>query len=172
MNDNADLASQPTRGQGEPHLSPLVHSPSWLRPFSVHNWPMKCSIQSPWFDIRTSYLQWLEATWIKFRVLPMILVLVHTWAAVCGGGTLLQIQAGFRSLYTRSQGQGWTQIKQSYWCNYWNRPQGLYTMSQGWKRKQVLIYHLMGLTWLQGRKGIPINLGGQFVTLEANVAAI
>jgi hypothetical protein len=29
-------------------------------------------------------------------------------------------------------------------------------MSQGWKRKQVLICHLMGLTWLQGRKGTPI----------------
>jgi hypothetical protein len=142
---------------------PLVHSPSWVRPCSVHSWPKTCSIQSPWFDIRTSYLQWLEATWIQFRVLPMLLVLVHT----CN-----QIQAVFRSHYTRSQGQGWTQIKHSYWCNYWNRLQALYTMNQGWKRKKVWIYHLMGLTWPQGRKRIPINLGGQFATLEANVAAI
>jgi hypothetical protein len=30
----------------------------------------------------------------------------------------------------------------------------------------------MALTWPQGRKKIAINLGGQFVTLEARVAAI
>jgi hypothetical protein len=30
----------------------------------------------------------------------------------------------------------------------------------------------MALTWPQGRKRIPINLGGQFVTLEVRVAAI
>jgi hypothetical protein len=38
--------------------------------------------------------------------------------------------------------------------------------------KQFFKYHFMALTWPQGRKRIPINLGAQFATLGANVAAI
>jgi hypothetical protein len=30
----------------------------------------------------------------------------------------------------------------------------------------------MALTWPQGKKGIPINLGGQFATFGVNVDAI
>ncbi len=30
----------------------------------------------------------------------------------------------------------------------------------------------MALTWPQGKKQLPTNLGGQFATLTANVAAI
>jgi hypothetical protein len=40
-------------------------------------------------------------------------------------------------LYTRSQPQCSTQIQHSYCCKSWNQPQGLYTRSQGWKRKKV-----------------------------------
>jgi hypothetical protein len=40
-------------------------------------------------------------------------------------------------IYTRSQGQGSTQIKQCYWCKSWNEPQGLYTRSQGLNRKNL-----------------------------------
>jgi len=97
--------------------------------------PRNVQFKGPWFDIRTSYLQWLEATWIKFRVLPVVLVLVHTLGRGVWRDTVLQIQEVFKSPYTRSQGEGWTQMKHSYSCNYWNRPQGLYTMSQGWKWK-------------------------------------
>jgi len=40
-------------------------------------------------------------------------------------------------LYTRSQGRCSTQIKHSYWCKSWNWPQGLYTRSQSWNRKNI-----------------------------------
>jgi hypothetical protein len=36
----------------------------------------------------------------------------------------------------------------------------------------LLIYHLMALTWYQGIKRIPFNLGGQFATLKVNVATM
>jgi hypothetical protein len=46
-----------------------------------------------------------------------------------------KIHGNLGPIYTRSQGQGSTQIKQCYWCKSWNEPQGLYTRSQGWNEK-------------------------------------
>jgi hypothetical protein len=40
------------------------------------------------------------------------------------------------------------------------------------KKPSFLMYHFIVLTWSQGRKKIPINLRGQFATLEINVAII
>jgi hypothetical protein len=58
-------------------------------------------------------------------------------------------------------------------CGILKSAQGFYTRSQGRKKKILKkIYHFMTLTWPQGRERIPITLGGQFVTLEARVAAI
>jgi hypothetical protein len=40
------------------------------------------------------------------------------------------------------------------------------------KKIKKKIDHLMALTWPQGIKRIPINLGGQFATFGANVVTI
>jgi hypothetical protein len=57
--------------------------------------------------------------------------------------------------YTRSQGQGWTQTKHSYWCSHWNQPQGLYTRSQGWKRKQGYNFTATDLVPRQKKDTLP-----------------
>jgi hypothetical protein len=67
----------------------------------------------------------------------------------------------------------------SYWCKNWNQPQGLYTRSQGWNRKNL--FNLPQVTnecWTlwpcnrpKAQKRIPSNLGSQFATPGANVPA-
>ncbi len=82
-------------------------------------------------------------------------------------------------LYTRSQGQCSTQLKHSYWCKSWNQPQGLYTRSQEWTRKNP--FNLSKVTskcWTlwpyigpKAGKRMSLNLGGQFATLGTNISA-
>ncbi len=59
----------------------------------------------------------------------------------------------------------------------WNWPQGLYTRSQGWNRKETFqsapstnkCWTLWPCIGPKAGKRIPSNLGGQFATLGANV---
>jgi hypothetical protein len=82
-------------------------------------------------------------------------------------------------LYTRSLGQCSIQIQHSYWCKSWNQPEGLYTRSQGWHRKELFnLPRISKKCWTlwpcigpQGKKkdtvkfGRPIcNPWGQFAT--------
>jgi len=83
-------------------------------------------------------------------------------------------------LYTRSQGQCWTQIQHSYWCKGWNQPEGLYTRCQGWNRKKTIrsapssnkCWTLWPCIGPKAEKRIPSNLGGQFATPGVNVLAL
>jgi hypothetical protein len=82
-------------------------------------------------------------------------------------------------LYTRSQGQCWTQIQHSYWCKSWNQSQGLYTRCQGWNRKKtcgsapstIKCWTLWPCIGPKAEKRIPSSLGGQFATPAVNVLA-
>jgi hypothetical protein len=61
----------------------------------------------------------------------------------CIGGVITYLNLVsyyFGPLYTRSKGPCSTQIKHSYWCQSWNQPQGLYTRSNSWTRKNLSIY--------------------------------
>ncbi len=51
-------------------------------------------------------------------------------------------------------------------------PKGFILWVKAEKENNLLIYHFIALTWPQGWKRIPINLGGQFVNLGANVTMI
>ncbi len=65
---------------------------------------------------------------------------VGLWVALSKVRYQIEIQGSIKvwgPLYTRSWGQCSTQIKHSYWCKSWNQPQGLYTRSQGWNRKNL-----------------------------------
>ncbi len=66
-----------------------------------------------------------------------------------------------------------------YWCKNWNQTQGLYTRSQGWKRKKHFnLPQTTNKCWIllpcinpKADKNIPSNLGGQFVTYGSNIVA-
>jgi hypothetical protein len=59
---------------------------------------------------------------------------IPVWGSICSGCVLYWYLG---PLYTRSQDQCSIQIQHSYWCKSWNQPQGLYTSSQGWHRKNL-----------------------------------
>jgi hypothetical protein len=82
-------------------------------------------------------------------------------------------------LYTRSQGECWTQIQHSYWCKGWNQPQGLYTRVKVEIEKKTFwsapstnkCWTLWPCIGPKAEKRTPSNLGGQFATLVVNVLA-
>ncbi len=106
-------------------------------------------------------------------------LLKRTTLWVTAGDPVVQSMMLLGPLYTKNQGQCSTQIKHSYWCKSWNQPQGLYTRSQGWTRKNL--FNLPKVTnkcWTlwpcirpKAGKRIPSNLGGWFATLGGNVSA-
>jgi hypothetical protein len=116
-----------------------------------------------------SLFLWWEETWHAslYDLGYVFGLLQRTTVWVTAGDPVVQSTLLLGPLYTKNQGQCSTQIKHSYWCKSWNQPQGLYTRSQGWTRKNL--FNLPKVTnkcWTlwpcigpKAGKWIPSNLG-------------